>query len=99
MTIDSECLSWIELQSVNRNRIGRTPLDGRSLPSGLDRYQTDQTARQPDSEEPHPVAVCTDQAKSGWTTRFTAIASPLSIEGTHQSKETQKHQAPKNNQP
>ncbi|KAA1099004.1 hypothetical protein PGT21_032494 [Puccinia graminis f. sp. tritici] len=45
------------------------------------------------------LVVCTDQAKSCWTTRFTAIASPLSSKGTHQSKETQKHQAPKNNQP
>ncbi|KAA1136996.1 hypothetical protein PGTUg99_011787 [Puccinia graminis f. sp. tritici] len=25
------------------------------------------------------LVVCTDQAKSGWTTRFTAIASPLSL--------------------
>ncbi|KAA1131159.1 hypothetical protein PGTUg99_019042 [Puccinia graminis f. sp. tritici] len=44
------------------------------------------------------LVVCTDQAKSGWTTRFTAIASPTSLH-RYQAKVPTNPKKPKNNQP
>ncbi|KAA1123474.1 hypothetical protein PGTUg99_017702 [Puccinia graminis f. sp. tritici] len=41
------------------------------------------------------LVVCTDQAKSGWTTRFTAIASPLSLH-RYQAKVPTNPKKPKN---